>query len=49
MSTETLVTCPTCNTPNFTERGLKAHRCKAMQRVTRQSVVLFLNSRKSGA
>jgi hypothetical protein len=27
-STETLVTCPTCGTPNFTARGLKAHRCK---------------------
>ena len=26
---ETLLTCPTCNTPNFfTARGLKAHRCK---------------------
>ena len=30
MSTETLHTCPSCNTPNFTARGLKAHRCKAI-------------------
>lgn len=32
-STETLVTCPTCNTPNFTERGLKAHKCKGKSRI----------------
>lgn len=25
---ETLVTCPVCQIPNFTEAGLKAHRCK---------------------
>lgn len=25
---ETLHTCPKCGTPNFTARGLKAHRCK---------------------
>ena len=25
---ETLHTCPTCQTPNFTAKGLKAHRCK---------------------
>jgi hypothetical protein len=31
-STETLHTCPTCNTPGFTERGLKAHRCKGINR-----------------
>jgi hypothetical protein len=31
-STETLLTCPTCNTKNFTERGLKAHRCKGVSR-----------------
>lgn len=27
---ESLHTCPTCQTPNFTERGLKAHRCKGV-------------------
>jgi hypothetical protein len=25
---ETLHTCPTCQTPNFTAKGLRAHRCK---------------------
>lgn len=25
---EQLHTCPTCQTPNFTERGLRAHKCK---------------------
>jgi hypothetical protein len=25
---ETLVTCPVCQIPNFTEQGLRAHRCK---------------------
>jgi hypothetical protein len=29
MQKETLHTCPTCGIPNFTERGLKAHRCKS--------------------
>jgi hypothetical protein len=29
---EPLVTCPTCNTHGFTERGLKAHRCKGVNR-----------------
>ena len=28
---ETLHTCPTCETPNFTARGLKAHHCKGKQ------------------
>ncbi len=35
---ETLVTCPTCNTPGFTERGLKAHRCKGINRSSAQPV-----------
>jgi hypothetical protein len=26
---ETLHTCPTCNIPNFTTKGLKAHKCKS--------------------
>lgn len=29
---ETLHTCPGCNTPNFTARGLKAHVCKGVKR-----------------
>lgn len=29
---ETLHTCPTCQTPNFTQRGLKSHRCKGTKR-----------------
>jgi len=32
MKNESLVTCPTCQTPNFTPRGLKAHRCKGVKR-----------------
>jgi len=31
-TTELLHTCPTCNTPNFTARGLKAHRCNGIDR-----------------
>lgn len=30
--TELLHSCPTCKTPNFTARGLKAHRCKGIDR-----------------
>ena len=29
---ETLVTCPICHIPNFTARGLKAHKCKGATR-----------------
>jgi hypothetical protein len=29
---DTLVSCPTCHTENFTPRGLKAHRCKGLNR-----------------
>lgn len=29
---ETLITCPTCSSPNFTARGLKAHRCNGINR-----------------
>lgn len=29
---ETLHTCPTCHTPGFTSRGLKAHRCDGKNR-----------------
>lgn len=31
---EKLVTCPGCGTPNFTPRGLKAHKCKGVPRET---------------
>lgn len=31
---ETLHTCPTCRTPGFTAKGLKAHRCKGVNRQT---------------
>ena len=27
-----LVSCPVCHIPNFTERGLKAHKCKGVKR-----------------
>ena len=30
---ETLLTCPTCLIPNFTPKGLKAHRCKGGTRM----------------
>ncbi len=30
---ETLHTCPVCLTPNFTERGLRAHKCKGGTRL----------------
>jgi hypothetical protein len=30
---ETLLTCPTCQIPNFTYRGLKAHKCKGGTRM----------------
>jgi hypothetical protein len=30
--TETLLTCPGCGTPNFTPRGLKAHKCDGVNR-----------------
>ena len=26
---EVLLTCPVCGTPNFSERGLRAHHCRA--------------------
>lgn len=26
---ETLLTCPVCGVPNFSERGLRAHHCRA--------------------
>ena len=29
---EELHTCPTCDTPNFTAKGLRAHRCKGIKR-----------------
>ena len=45
-STETLVTCPTCNTPNFTERGLKAHRCNGIDRTLTNSAPGGRNSRE---
>ncbi len=32
VSQEQLVTCPGCGIPNFTKRGLKAHRCKGSNR-----------------
>lgn len=32
MSAETLHTCPSCGTQGFTERGLKAHKCKGENR-----------------
>jgi len=35
---ETLHTCPGCNTPNFTARGLKAHRCKGPKPKAAESV-----------
>lgn len=28
-ATETLLTCPLCHTPNFSDRGLAAHCCRA--------------------
>jgi hypothetical protein len=28
-SHEVLLTCPVCGTPNFSERGLRAHHCRA--------------------
>lgn len=31
---ETLHTCPTCQTPNFTERGLRSHKCKGANRAS---------------
>ena len=36
---ESLVTCPVCLTPNFTPRGLKAHKhkCKGGTRLNRQT------------
>ena len=34
MTPESLHTCPTCGIENFTERGLKAHKCKGLNRST---------------
>lgn len=28
-ATELLLTCPLCGTPNFSERGLRAHCCRS--------------------
>ena len=28
-ATEVLLTCPCCGTPNYSERGLRAHCCRA--------------------
>jgi hypothetical protein len=38
--TETLHTCPTCQTPNFTARGLKAHKCKGGTRLNHETGVV---------
>ena len=34
---EILHTCPVCQTPNFTERGLKSHKCKGGTRLNRET------------
>ncbi len=36
---ETLHTCPGCKTPNFTTKGLKAHRCKGPKATTKAAAV----------
>lgn len=36
---EQLHTCPKCHTPNFTARGLKAHKCKGINRAGALQVV----------
>ena len=34
---EELLTCPVCLTPNFTKRGLKAHKCKGGNRLNKET------------